>query len=244
MRVAYFDEAGIAAEAQEPYLVVGGVLIHGDDQWQPVEMRAHQIVQNLVPEALRTDFFFHATRLFSDHKSYKKLIPADVRFQILRELLGIVVTFDLPVCYGAVTRVKLLKSLPDWTPKQRTELGHQIAFSLCATGYQGWFNRGHTNEVAICVADRTEMQLTLKQDFAYSRRYGLPGEPLLTLFNFVEALHFAASQESIGLQLADAVAFVVKRHLMGKSDTDEFYEIIQPRLVCEPDSALWPLLED
>jgi len=58
VRIADFDEAGIAAESQEPYLVVGGLLNHEDVQWQPIEIRAHQIVQNyLVPEGLRAEFF-------------------------------------------------------------------------------------------------------------------------------------------------------------------------------------------
>jgi hypothetical protein len=58
------------------------------------------------------------------------------------------------------------------------------------------------------------------------------------LFNFVDAVHFASRKESIGLQLADAAAFVIKRHLMGKDNTEEFYKIIEPHLCVYPDSAL------
>jgi hypothetical protein len=64
MRIAYFDEAGVAHEAQEPYLVVGGVLIHGDQQWQPVEYRAKKIIETHVPEKFGSDFAFHAMHLF------------------------------------------------------------------------------------------------------------------------------------------------------------------------------------
>ena len=88
------------------------------------------------------------------------------------------------------------------------------------------------------------MKLTLKQDYAAQRRYPLPNNPLIMLFNFVDALHFAASEESIGLQLADSAAFIIKRHLMGKSNTEDLYKMIECRLVCELDSALLQLSPD
>ena len=54
MRIAYFDEAGTAKESQEPYLVVGGLLIHGDQEWQLIEVARKQIIDTFVPPSLRT----------------------------------------------------------------------------------------------------------------------------------------------------------------------------------------------
>jgi Protein of unknown function (DUF3800) len=151
----------------------------------------------------------------------------------------------LPISYGAVNRTVFTKYLPKEKPKARTTYAHQIAFSLCTMGLQGWFNREHGDEVAICVADQNDaMKLTLKQDYTAQRRYPLPNNPLIMLFNFVDALHFAASEESIGLQLADSAAFIIKRHLMGKSNTEDLYKMIECRLVCELDSALLQLSPD
>jgi hypothetical protein len=90
VRIAYFDEAGIAHEKQEPYLVVAGVMIHGDSQWFPVELQAQRIIDAQVPASLRAGFEFHAAYLFSDHKTFKHLIDAERRFIILREFLGII----------------------------------------------------------------------------------------------------------------------------------------------------------
>jgi hypothetical protein len=242
VRIAYFDEAGTASETQEPFTVVGGVLLQGDTQWHPLEVHLQKLIGSYVPKELQPNFVFHGTHLFSDHPKFRQLIPAESRFQLLRELLGVIVKFDLPVSYGAVTRSILTKALPQWKQKRRTSFGHQLAFTLCAMGFQGWFNREASDEVAICVADRIEQtQLSLKQDFAFLRTRGLPASPLLTLFNFVDALHFAASEESFGLQLADVVSFVIKRHLMGKADSDEFYTLIEKQIVCDPVSALWPM---
>ena len=99
----------------------------------------------------------------------------------------------------------------------------------------------------MAVAEKTDlknMQLFLKQQFAFQRRLKQPDFMFLILFNFIDALHFAARNESVGLQLADSVAFVIKRHLMAKADSEEFYKLIEPCLVCKPESALWPLPED
>jgi Protein of unknown function (DUF3800) len=246
VRVAYFDEAGVADEKQEPYLVVAGVMIHGDDQWFPVENQAQQIVDTQVPESLREGFEFHATHLFSDHPKFKKLISAERRFTILREFLAIIAKLDLPVSYGAITREPIVKTLSSWKVERRTSMARQWALDSCVLGFQGWFNRTGSNEVAICIADRAhKLEPTLRKGFASLRRVGLgylgmPADPLLTLFNFIDALHFADSAESIGLQLADCAAFFIKRHLMGKSDSEEFYRIIEPHLVIySAESALW-----
>jgi Protein of unknown function (DUF3800) len=245
VRIAYFDEAGTANELQEPFLVVGGVLIHGDTEWHPIEVASNEIIASMVPPELRQGFFFRATRLHGDHKSYKGVLSSEQRLELLRQLVNLIAQFKLPISYGAITRAKLHEALPSSKSSTRTHIGHQIAFSLCAFGFQGWFSRGpFGDEVVICVADKNDVanrQLHLKQTFAAQRAQGLPDLPMVLLMNFVDALHFASSSESIGLQLADVAAFVIKRHLMGKEDTDKLYKTLEPLLVCDPESALWPI---
>jgi hypothetical protein len=243
VRIAYFDEAGVSSEEQEPIIVVGGVLIRGDRDWHRIERAADEIVKHFVPARLQPNFVFHAYRLFGDHRQFKSLISAEQRFAILREFLTLFGRFKLPISYGAVDRAKLHgAAVINSKPKNRTLLAHNMALHLCAEGFQGWFYREARDEVAICVAERNEeRQLTLKQNFAVLRNYGIQNDPLTMLHNFIDALHFAGSEESIGLQLADSVAFMVKRHLMGKTDSEEFYNSITPQLVCTPKGALWPL---
>jgi hypothetical protein len=116
-------------------------------------------------------------------------------------------------------------------------LAHQYAFALSITGFQVWFNREALNEVAICVADRNDkIHISLKQLFVIFRQMGLG--PIVSLPNFIDALHFAASEESIGLQLADCASFLIKRHLMDRPNSEEFYEIIEPCLCVDSESAL------
>jgi hypothetical protein len=238
VRIAYFDEAGPAS--------VGGILVHGDTEWQPLEHACNKIIATFVPEELWKTFHFHGMHLHSGHKSYKGLLSPEARFQILREVVGLIAHFKLPVSYGAITRSKLREMWVHSSVQQRVHLAHQFALGLCATGFQGWFNRGpFGDEVAICVADRNETknrQLSLKQTFQVGRLVGaVPGDALTTLINFIDALHFAALNESFGLQLADIATFVIKRHLMDKPDPDGLYRTLEPCLVCNPESALWPI---
>jgi hypothetical protein len=245
VRIAYFDEAGVSHERQEPFLVVGGVLIHGDVEWNPIEIALGAIKEARVPPELKDGFVFHAMHLHGDHKSYKKLISPEQRFAILGDLVRTIAMFKLPLSYGAVTRAKLGEQLANFKSEDRTHLGHQIAFTLCAMGFQGWFNRGpFSDEVAIAVADKNDAknrQLHLKQNYATLRQFDHPLAPFAVYYNFVDALHFAALSESMGLQLADSVAFIIKRHLMKKDDTEELYKQLEPLFICEPESALWPI---
>ena len=89
MRIAYFDDAGTSSEEQEPFAVVGGVLIHGDREWRAIEADMKHIIEQQVPQSLQANFYFHATHLFSDHGSFKQLITPEQRFQILRESLAL-----------------------------------------------------------------------------------------------------------------------------------------------------------
>ena len=231
----------MASEGQEPIAVTAGVLIHGDLQWGIVDGNASAIILNHVPKELWGSFYFHADHLFHDNKRFEGLLSPTTRFQILRELAGLIDRYELPVSYAAVTRGFVAEKLPHAKPAARMRLAQQFSFASCAIGFQGWFNRtpGVGDEVAICVADRKEkLEPSLKRLYQLLRMEGLGGSPFLTLNNFIDALHFAASEESIGLQIADCAAFLIKRHLMGKKNTEEFYKIIEHRLCVDPDSAM------
>jgi hypothetical protein len=244
VRIAYFDEAGAAAEEQEPFFVVGGVLIHGDGEWFPIEHRTRRIIETYVPEPLQRNFHFHAMHLFGDHKNFQGQLSAETRFQILRQLAELIAYFKLPVSYGAVTRSELRKQFGHRKKELTLLRAHQLAFVLCSKGLERWMNRWAMDEVAICVADTAnKSETSLKELFRFLRDFfGNKGAGLDDLLwtHFIDALHFAGLRESIGLQLADCVAFLVKRHLMNKDDTEEFYDIIKPCLVCDSTEAVWP----
>ena len=60
MRFIYLDEAGISNPANEPYLVVAGVIIDADHQWMAVEPHLHVLAETCAPQPRRPNFVFHA----------------------------------------------------------------------------------------------------------------------------------------------------------------------------------------
>ncbi len=68
MRLVYMDEAGISHQAQEPFLVVSGVILHGDRDLNGVENQLERIMHRNIPERLRDGFIFHATEVFNGGK--------------------------------------------------------------------------------------------------------------------------------------------------------------------------------
>src|SRR6266849_3413019 len=70
VRMIYLDESGISAT--EPYVVVAGVIIHADKQWKGLEKYLLDMVDELIPPAMRDNFYFHATELFSGGKRFDR----------------------------------------------------------------------------------------------------------------------------------------------------------------------------
>jgi hypothetical protein len=60
----------------------------------------------------------------------------------------------------------------------------------------------------------------------------------LAFTRIVDTVHFAEKSHSSPLQVADACAFAIKRHLMAKPHSDRFYEPLKPRMIMRPSEPL------
>jgi hypothetical protein len=56
--------------------------------------------------------------------------------------------------------------------------------------------------------------------------------------HIIDTVHFAGKSESAPLQIADACAFVIKRHLMEKEDAATFFGTLRPQLYCYEEQGL------
>ena len=63
MRLAYLDETGDSNLDHEPYLVVAGVILDGDQDWQPLKRHLESIARRYLPSK-------DQTRLFSMLKAF------------------------------------------------------------------------------------------------------------------------------------------------------------------------------
>ena len=59
MRFVFLDEGGISQH--EPFVVVAGVIVHGDEQLIPLEKKLDRLIRKHIPEEQQPGFVFHAT---------------------------------------------------------------------------------------------------------------------------------------------------------------------------------------
>src|ERR1700722_7908440 len=64
VRLVYLDEAGVSNPAQEPVLVVAGVIVNPDRQWKELEAYFRDLAHTLFPDDDPYRFVFHAKDIF------------------------------------------------------------------------------------------------------------------------------------------------------------------------------------
>ena len=232
MRCVYLDEAGLGDERDEPITVVAAVLVDADRQWRLLEADIQNIIETLVPQPSRRGFEFHAKELFSGSKSFPW--SKAIRHAILAEFVALFQKHGLPILTGASLRAQIRQLLETGDKKiaqKHLDLAaHNFAF-LDATGKVDFLLRTVApDEVGMCFADETIFQREdwLRTTLDFFRKMSLTGIQTDRFEHLVDTLYFAASHESLGLQLADSAAFLFKRHLMGKKDSEPFYKMIEP----------------
>jgi hypothetical protein len=220
----------------EPYLVVAGVIIHGDRQLRLVRKRLDELVDNHIPAEFRDGFVFHATEVFNgggpgtvfDRKrpGYEKSWPWERRFAIAHDICQIIQVFELPLALGMIERAKFPQTFKfaDKTPR-RKELAVQqgCAFMGCAMEVDLWM-RSHTeDEHCMMIVEDNDNARGMIRDF--QREHQNPklveslSEKERQYFPFrtiIEDPCFQAKRKSSALQISDFCAYVTKRLVRGE----------------------------
>ncbi len=229
MRIVYFDEAGIASEAQEPITVVAGVIVDADRHWLLLEQQIALLLSEYIPVEDRKNFEFHAKNLFSGSVYLNKHMGRAKRHELLSRFASLLPTNDIPVLYGAIDRAGLRRANSAMIGGGR-ELG--ICFLVAMAKTEIWFQDNAPQEVGLCIADETKTKAPLKSLMRQFRNEPLVEEIVQSQFHhLIDTISFNGSEESLGLQLADVASFLIKRHLMGKADSEPFFKIIEPQVV-------------
>jgi hypothetical protein len=240
VRIAYLDEAGKSKHEEEPYLVVAGIILHGDEHWRPLEEHMRAIGRRYLPDDPKP--LFHAKDIFHGTGKFDRNLPAwprERRWQLLSELCEIPRDFKLPVVFGFTQRDRFRENVLQVDPGASKELiltiSHADTFVKAAMSIETWMHRVVPTETAMIIAeDSPKMKRILKDAHAgYSNRFAKVGEEnkMFHSNHIIETAHFATRSESMPLQLADACAFVIKRHLMEKDDAASFFSVLREELV-------------
>jgi hypothetical protein len=225
MYLIYLDEAGNTGsrldDPDQPIHVVGAIII-ADKDWLAIEEVFNGLVARLIPKKLeRRGFEFHAADLFFGHGFFEAWSNDD-RNGLVNEVLDIVTGNKLPIIYGAVNKPEFQKKY------RRPSAPHDVAFLFAAERVERWFKKEAGDAVGMFIADETKADKDMKASLPQYRElisFGGRGD---RLEHIIETIHFAASTETYGIQLADLVSYLIKRKLMGKANTMRFYERIEP----------------
>jgi len=135
-------------------------------------------------------------------------------------------------------------------PDQRIfNLIHAEAYVDALEDVNFWARRNAYNEVAMIIAEnsaQTKVAIKLihnelandEEEFWYHRG----AIRVKNFYPIVDTVHFAEKHESALLSIADTCAFVIKRHLMGKTNIVSHFEALRPQIVSSRDlSWIHPL---
>lgn len=246
-RFAYLDETGTANPAHEPYLVVAGVIVHADQHITALERKLEKLADRYIPNAFREGFYFHAKDLFPGvGRVFGKNGPLNdysKRMEIALELAAIPKKLGLQIPFGVSKRSEWPRSdLPELTPKQQKLGPHMASYINCVMDVEMWMRENASNEVAlIVVEDNTEVKQILKE--AQNAMRKVPSEKLASdrekkYFPFRKVKTsplFETKEDSIALQMADFVAYVIKRRVMGDAKINPSFEKLSP-MIARPES--------
>jgi hypothetical protein len=105
LRLTYFDDAGLFNSQHEPFIVIGGMVVHGDDQLIPLENRLDELVEKHISIEDRNGFIFHAMEIWSGGRYFNRdKWSFETRVRILDDLVSIPNDLEIPVSFGYQNR--------------------------------------------------------------------------------------------------------------------------------------------
>jgi hypothetical protein len=226
VRFAFLDEGGISK--YEPYAVVAGVMVHGDEQLIPLENELERLKRKHIPPELHDDFVFHAKeiwsgtgKIFSDRDRW----TLDRRLLILRDLARVPRRLDIPIVHEAYKRSDLQDDVKPGdkhpTEHEISIAAHACAFAACTLRIEDYMRACFPSEVAQLVAEDNDQSRKMIKDVHAAFRFpekvsGIIPNNQLPLKHIRGSVHFADKDESAPLQLADLCAFIIRGRLANK----------------------------
>jgi hypothetical protein len=259
LRLVYMDEAGISKPAEEPFLVVAGVIVHADHQLNGIENALERILVRHIPERLRGGFVFHATEVFNGGKILKREKnvfigprewPTERRLAIAEEILELPRKFNLPVAVGFMERATFPRAmkLPDEIQEPEKTIAALVAtFMSCAMMVEHWMRKETENENCLLVVENNDQAKTMINNvYRYHQDKKLDAiledreRRHFPLRKIKEDPLFQPKRPSSALILADFCAYVFKKCLMKNPHYTRFIEQFKSNLISFDETWLEP----
>jgi Protein of unknown function (DUF3800) len=244
VRIVYIDEAGLSKASEEPYLVVAGVLVHGDNQLSGVENYLDRLMRRHIPAEHHENFVFSAKHLFNgDNKVFKRNDPnwpLKRRLEVADDLAAITEKFKLPIALGWIERSTfrdVMKFPIELTDSERLIAQHSTANMNCAMMAQHWMRRNARNEICMLVVENNDLAKKFisdiqrfHQDKKFAETLSPEARKHFPLRKIKEDPLFQPKKQSHPLIIAD-FCYVWKRILMGDKKYDRFFNPFRKRVI-------------
>lgn len=216
---AYIDESGNrgGVEGGSDYFVVAGV-VGGPAALDELAGRIRRLKLELVPHADPADWELHAREMFHDHSgSFLGSMSTEEKMSVMRKMVDIVCGCDVVPLGAAVSNKKMRKG--GSSAARITEHAMVLPVELLERLAQGM---GDGTALKV-VSDTTHKKYRLAMERALSQRVTgrvrLPpgGERRVTRIEFV------GSRSSALVQVADAIAYIIHRHVRGDAMFGELF---------------------
>jgi hypothetical protein len=231
VRCIYLDEAGISAK--EPIVLIAGVIVHADTQWKALEERLGDIIDGIA-QGIRPRPILHAKDLYHGAGKFTRdKYQKEQRWETLEKVLALPRELTIPIVFGWL-RQDPDDPLKGRSPKDAAIYSQALASCFCLIEAEKFMreNAG-PNEVALLIAEDNPVAKKAVRKVQHLLRDQLSlkvfpeiAHGALPLTKIVDTIHFAEKTNSVLLQLADACAFIVRRHISGGSNTKRFIDVL------------------
>jgi len=230
VRVVYIDEAGVA---KEPHMVEAGVIVNPDQHIPEIEDRMAAIRRDLCPHVPESSTF-HATDIWHGSRAFSRdRLDLTTRMEIMQRLASIPAEMGLPIVADAVLRDA---APPSFMSRQDVANAENVlAFAGCVFSAEMWLRQHSKNEVAMIIHEAADMGVGFKnvlrlfQDHALSEAANMPA--FFPLRRISRDVLFMEKRGHGPMQLADVAAFLIRRKLGGKTDSQPQFSVLEPQIV-------------
>jgi hypothetical protein len=210
-------------------------------------------IQQVIPPDNREKFTeFHGCDLYWGNPPFNGIDEAK-RFDAIRVLLGSLRMEEMTFVYSSVDDEEFRKSPLGTIPLAPLH----FAFQMCLCGIENWARAQHTpgrdpnagvvinwSDSFLCIADESnnvKEKEVLKAVYRKLRKrhpfYDF--QRVNRLWHGHDAMFFADSTDSVGIQIADLCTYFVQRKLNKKVEPQNFIDIFSDRIVCAKPEPEW-----
>jgi hypothetical protein len=248
MRLVYLDEAGISSG--EPTLVVSGVVIDGDRQLSRLERALARVVARWIPSEHQEGFVFHAKEIFNGGgKVFQRdTFPLSKRLSVVDDLVELICDFELPIVFGMVEKNDYPRDAEwrdEWKQlpiREQISSMHTSAFMDCSMGIEKYMRELGEEEICLLVVENNDQsRAMIKRSQRYNQSQAAfeaqnPAWKYMFPFQRIkEDPLFQEKKSSSPMQLADLMAYIVKKSLMKDERYYPVFQRLMSLIVLHPD---------